>query len=218
MTAWNFKDLTGMKFGRLTVIERAENRNNRVHWNCICECGNTCSVMSKHLISGHTRSCGCLNNFFNRAGTHKMTNTAIYQTWSDIKKRCFNPNCECFKNYGGRGITICDEWKNNFVAFYDYVSKLEHFGEEGYTLDRIDNNGNYEPNNLRWANWKTQCGNTRRNHFVEYNGEKILITHAAAQIGISATALRARIKKGDTGERLFRPAEHSGRSIKKSRQ
>lgn len=211
-----FKDLTGMKFGRLTVIERAENKNGRVHWNCTCDCGNTCVVMSKHLISGHTQSCGCLNliKLAARSCTHKMTNTKIYKIWCDIKKRCLNQNCNQYYNYGGRGIKICDDWKDDFLAFYEYVSKLEHFDEEGYSLDRIDNNGNYEPNNVRWADWKTQCGNTRRNNCVEYNGEKMLITHAAQKIGISAAALRARIKAGDTGAKLFRPAQNCGRSTK----
>ena len=205
-----------MHFGKLTVISRAENKNGRVHWNCICDCGTACVVMSKHLISGHTQSCGCLSliKLAERACTHQMTNTKIYQTWCGIKTRCLNPNCKQYRNYGGRGITIFSEWINDFTAFYNYVSKLPNYGEKGYTLDRIDNNGNYEPNNLRWVDWKTQCSNTRRNRFVEYNGEKILITHAAAKIGISAAALRARINAGDTDERLFRPAENCGRSTK----
>lgn len=209
-------DLTGQKYGQLTVLERAENRNGRVHFKCICDCGNICVIMSKHLISGHTKSCGCLSRFKAsvRKSIHKMTNTKIYGVWCGIKRRCFNSNCSQYHNYGGRGITIYPAWIDDFQSFYDYVSTLEHFNEQGYSIDRINVNGNYEPGNLRWADWKTQCRNTRRNRFVEYDGVKFLITHAAKRIGISAAALRQRIKKGDTGKRLFRPAESHGRSSK----
>ncbi len=201
------KNLTGLKFGRLTVIELAENATHGQprRWKCLCECGKISIVATTELTRGKTKSCGCLN--VDKLFKHGMKNTSIYHRWKDIKQRCFNPNCKSYPNYGGRGITICDEWKNDFLAFYNYVSMLEHFGEEGYTLDRIDNNGNYEPSNLRWTDRKTQRINQRRTIFVEYNGEKMCLKYAAEKSGISKNVLLHRYKRGDRGERLFRPVK-----------
>ena len=98
----------------------------------------------------------------NNRRTHGMEGTKIYYIWQAMKKRCGNPNCENYRNYGGRGIAVCDEWKNNFQAFYDYVSQLPHFGEEGYSLDRINNDGNYEPDNVKWSTRLEQRHNQRR--------------------------------------------------------
>ena len=200
-----FKNLAGMHFGKLTVISRAENKNGRVHWNCICDCGTACVVMSKHLISGHTQSCGCLSliKLAERACTHQMTNTKIYQTWCGIKTRCLNPNCKQYRNYGGRGITIFSEWINDFTAFYNYVSKLPNYGEKGYTLDRIDNNGNYEPNNLRWADPNAQSRNKRNNIWVEYKGQKMILKDVAKLCGVSYNTLYKHYKRGWSLEKLF---------------
>lgn len=203
------KDLTGMKFGRLTVIERAESKFGKTYWKCLCDCGNVTVVRKDRLKNGYTKSCGCLTIDTN--STHHMTRTKPYILWSDIKKRCFNPNHKFYKYYGGRGITMYPEWIDDFQTFYDYVSKLPHFGEKGYSLDRIDNNGNYEPNNIRWADKKTQSRNRRTVHFIEYNGTKMPITEAAELSGINAYTLKGRLKRGDIGERLFRPVRHISR-------
>lgn len=197
------KDLTGQKFGRLTVIERAENKGSQTYWRCKCECGKEVIVNAYCLTHNHTKSCGCFRNDF--AATHKMYQTKIYKTWENINSRCNNPNFPEYRNYGERGIEICGEWVDNFQAFYDYVSKLEHFGEKGYSLDRIDNNGNYEPDNVRWADVKTQARNKRNNIIVEYNGELMILADAAEKSGINKCTLRNRYYAGDTGGRLFRP-------------
>ena len=205
-----FIDLTGKTFGRLTVIARAENKGKRVQWKCHCECGNICVVQGGNLKSGHAQSCGCLQkervaeaNKMHK--THGMARSKIYQTWYDIKRRCFAPNNKSYANYGGRGITLYAPWVNSFQAFYKYVSQLEHFGEEGYTLDRIDNDGNYEPCNLRWATRKEQNRNTRRNHLVEYEGEKMSVAEAAEKAGLPARLVRQRIGNGWSGDCLFAP-------------
>ena len=205
-----FIDLTGKTFGRLTVIARAENKGKHVQWKCCCGCGNFCIVRGSDLKSGDTQSCGCLNKervaeANKMRKTHGMTDSKIYQTWSDIKRRCFAPNNKSYADYGGRGITVYEPWVHDFQTFYEYVSQLEHYGEDGYTLDRIDNDGNYEPNNLRWADRKTQNRNRRGRHFIEYEGEKMTTAEAAEKAGLPAYLLYQRIGNGWSGDCLFAP-------------
>ena len=207
-----FKDLTGMTIGRLTVLGRAENKNGRVAWNVICNCGNSKVVTTHELHSGDTRSCGCIHKEQlakrnKQNAKHGMSKTKTYNTWNNIKDRCYNPNCKYYQDYGGRGISMYGDWLNNFQAFYDYVSKLLHFNEAGYSLDRINNDGNYEPNNLRWATQKEQLRNTRVNRIVEYQGRAITLSEVAELTGISFATLHNRWKRGDRGDRLFRPVK-----------
>lgn len=164
----NAPDLVGNKFGRLTVIERhGISKSKKALWKCICDCGGFAIVTTQDLKNGHTKSCGCLKieEVKKRSKTHGMSNNNLFFVWFAIKDRCFNQNNKKYKHYGGRGITVCDEWKNDFQAFYDYVSQLPHFDEEGYSIDRINNNGNYEPGNVRWAT-KTEQANNRNNTIV----------------------------------------------------
>lgn len=145
------KDLTGQRFGRLVALNATDKRVNRaVVWECQCDCGNKHFVQSGSLLSGKTRSCGCLMDESRGVSriTHHMSNEKIYAVWQGMRKRCFSTYHKNYKDYGGRGITVCEEWNRNFLAFYDYVSKLPHYGEKGYSLDRIDNDGNYEPGNV----------------------------------------------------------------------
>ena len=164
-------DLTGMRFGRLTVLQEGEKSGSggQSRWICICDCGRITEPFGHNLRSGGTKSCGCL--WFITAKPkvrtctnwkHGMCGTHIYKTWESAKSRCFNPKTPQYKNYGGRGIVMCDEWKKSFQAFYDHVSLLPHFDEPGYTLDRIDNNKNYQPGNVRWATIKEQQNNKRK--------------------------------------------------------
>ena len=172
------KNLSGEKFGRLTVIELAgREKDGHAIWKCECECGKECLVASNCLQSGNTKSCGCFATEVTiaRSTTHEMSYTKIHQTWARIKQRCTDLNFTGYEYYGGRGITVCDEWKGDFLAFYNYVSKLEHFGEEGYSLDRINVNGNYEP---------------------DYNGQEMTLKDAAKISGISYSTLFARYKRG----------------------
>lgn len=182
------KNLLGQKFGRLTVIELAEKgrHGHPRRWKCSCECGAEVIVNSNSLLQGKTTSCGCRRKEGLHV-THGMKGTKIYNVWIGIKKRCGNPRCKDYKHYGGRGITLYKPWADSFIAFYEYVSQLEHFGEEGYTLDRIDSNGNYEPGNLRFAD----------NEDVAKKSE------------IKRGTLSGRLKRGDTGEYLFRPTNSS---------
>lgn len=159
---FQLKDLTGQRFGRLEVIEQAgRSKSKHIMWLCRCDCGKRKVVMGNHLTSGRTKSCGC---FMDEARvtnntTHGLSNTNIYNAWRAMKARCTQPNQKSYPNYGGRGIKVFDEWMDSFESYYGYVSKLPHFGEKGYTLDRIDNDGNYEPGNVHWATRKEQAQN-----------------------------------------------------------
>lgn len=167
MSRGKIKDLTGIRFGRLVAVAKTEERiDRRVVWECKCDCGNMHHVQSNSLLSGKTRSCGCLERehqkkFGEARTTHHQSRDKFYYLWQGMKQRCSNNNHKNYKDYGGRGITVCDEWKNSFEAFRDYVSQLPHFGESGYTLDRINNDGNYEPGNVKWSTQIEQCNNRR---------------------------------------------------------
>lgn len=204
-----FIDLTGETYGYLTVISRESNdEHGNATWRCRCnKCGNEKVVRGNLLRNGHTKSCGCLHKekAAERLTTHGQRYTKDYSLWQHIKDRCTNLNCKAYKNYGGRGITMYPAWLDDPQAFVDYVSTLEHYGEPGYSLDRINNNGSYEPGNLRFADRKTQARNTRQNVMVEYEGEQMCLTDAAELSGINYGTLRSRYKKGDRGDKLFRP-------------
>lgn len=161
-------ELVGRRFGRLVVVAKTDRRERRrVLWECLCDCGAASYVRGDSLLGGKTQSCGCLNNETRKAwaksrATHNQSDTRLYSNWKRMRQRCESPLHERYKAYGGRGIHVCDEWARDFRAFYNYVSQLPHFGEKGYTLDRINNDGNYEPGNVRWATAYTQAHNKRR--------------------------------------------------------
>ncbi len=156
-------DLSGQRFGKLVAIGPTDQRSSgKVVWECQCDCGRTAYAQSAHLASGHTRSCGCYSGekTIQMNTTHGGTGTRLYRIWNSMKTRCMNPNCNHFDYYGGRGISICAEWLNNFATFYLWA--VNNGYDQSLTLDRIDSDGNYEPGNCRWATWHEQRVNQRR--------------------------------------------------------
>lgn len=180
------KDLTGQKFGRLTVEGFSHlDKHHKGHWLCRCECGAAVDVETHQLKCGKTKSCGCWKNDVNskRLKTHGCEPKRLYRVWVSMKKRCTNPKEPEYKNYGGRGITVCDEWRCSFESFRFWA--LVNGYEEGLSIDRIDNNGNYCPDNCRWTDRKTQNSNKRNNHRITFNGKTQTVTEWAEELKTS---------------------------------
>lgn len=206
----NIKDITGQKFGRLTAIRYTGKRTKCGHnaiWTCLCDCGKTVEATGSDLRLGRKISCGCAKqdrmSMLNR--THGRRNERLYGVWVNMRRRCRDANAACYKDYGGRGISVCDEWQ-------DYETFRQWALENGYdenaefskcTLDRIDVNGNYEPNNCRWVDAETQTNNRRSNHVITYMGETLTITQWAKRIGVRTSLLQKRYAAGWSVERMM---------------
>ena len=187
-------NLIGQKFGRLTVIDEDDKKNGIVHWKCLCDCGNEVSVRTCHLRSGAIQSCGCLQRErTSKANSkHRMSGTPEHLAWKSIKARCYNKNNSHYKYYGGRDIKVCERWINNFDNFFKDMGPRPG---PRYSIDRIDNDGDYTPNNCRWADTYTQANNKSDSRFITYNGETKTITQWAREIGIGIQTLYGRIDK-----------------------
>ena len=219
------KAMIGRRFGRLVVLSRADDRilncgKRRILWNVRCDCGNERVVGTHSLFSGETQSCGCLGR--ERVGNahrkHGQSGTRLYNLWNTIKARCEYATVNGYKNYGGRGIKVCDEWRNNYQAFRDwaYENGYDENAPKGqYTIDRIDVNGNYEPSNCRWIDNKTQQNNRRNNHFLELNGEKHTVKEWSEITGLKTVTILSRIQRGwDTQRVLQDPLKINGHKYK----
>ncbi len=206
-------DLTGRRFGRLVVIERAENdkRGGKVRWACLCDCGTERIVRGALLRNGESQSCGCLHAEKNRdqLTTHGMRSTTTYQSWAGMKGRCLNPNHSDYKNYGGRGIRVCDRWLD-FSKFYADMKDRP----EGLSLERINNNGDYEPLNVCWATKEQQMQNNRNAKLtpkkvrkIRFLGKTKTLRQIAKMFGVGSTAiykvLQARTLREGLGDELY---------------
>ena len=201
-----FIDLTARRFGRLVVVERSGYKGEAIAWLCKCDCGNEAIVIGKSLRRGATRSCGCLHSdeLIERNIKHEQSGTRLYNIWGLMMQRCYNPKTKCYLDYGGRGITVCSEWRKDFQAFRDWSMKNGY--ADNLTIDRINNDKGYSPNNCRWSTRKEQANNTRRNHYISYNGESHTLAEWAEIIGMLPDTLECRIRRGwDTTKALTTP-------------
>lgn len=199
-------NIAGRIFGRLTVL-RAVGRDKRrkMLWLCRCQCGKEVTVRGKDLRSGNTQSCGCLHRDIAAAGktTHGLSHHPLHHIWKGIITRCTNQNETSYRHYGGRGITICDEWRHDFKAFHDYIIQLPHYGEVSYSLDRQNNAMGYSPGNMRYATLVEQARNRRNNRLLTYNGITKCLSEWEDDLGLPKTTLKARLKRGWSTERAL---------------
>lgn len=192
-------NLVGKEFGKLTVIKKVENIKKHTAWLCKCTCGNFKIVLTSNLTRGITKSCGCLNK--STITKHGHHGERLYRIWDKMKQRCFNKNSEVYEYYGSRGITVCDEWRDSFQVFYDWA--MESGYEEGLSIDRIDNDGNYEPSNCRWATQKQQNNNKRNNVILTYKTDSFTVQEWSEKLNIPYSTLLSRLKLGWTVEKAL---------------
>ena len=207
------KDIIGQRFGKLKVVSfaytrKGNGRSYHSYYNCICDCGKTCVIDGLKLRSGHTQSCGCYRHERQiEANTkHKGRYTRLYIVWCNMKGRCYNPNNKRYKNYGARGITVCEEWRENFGAFKEWAENngYEENAKRGdNTIDRIDNNKNYCPENCRWVSNKQQANNKSTNIFINYKSRTKTLAEWSEEIGLKPDTIKNRIKKGWSIEKTF---------------
>lgn len=194
-------DLTGQRFGRLVVIKEAgRSSDGHIQWICKCDCGKTTVATSNNLRKGRIVSCGC--NKKEKATRHGQWGTRIYKIWSNMIQRCTNPNAKFYNRYGGRGITVCQEWQENFQAFYDWA--MANGYQEGLEIDRINNDGNYEPNNCRWVTHAENCNNMRKNKTITCNGETHTIAEWAEKTGLTYKTIAYRLRVGKTPAEILK--------------
>lgn len=202
-SAWNLENLVGERFGRLIVIERADNTNaKQARWICECECGSIVTVRAQDLKSGRTKSCGCYKREVVKSCsiTHGMSKTRLWRIWNDMHVRCEYPSATQFKYYGEKGVFVCEEWKT-FEPFRDWAVANGYTDE--LTIDRIDVSGNYTPSNCRWASWSDQQNNKSTNRFLTYRGRTLTVSQWAKETGISRNKIDRRLKKGWSVEKVL---------------
>lgn len=199
------KDIRGQRFGRLTVIEYSHSHQG-AYWKCLCDCGTEKIIKGKSLVSGHTIGCGCVNRDRMKTGTHRTHNLSSareYNCYNAMKSRCYYPGATHYKDYGGRGITVCDRWLASFEDFYADVGPCP---SPRHSLHRIDNDGPYSPENCRWATDTEQANNKRNNHELTFNGETHTLAEWEGKTGIQSSTIRKRLRMGwSVSEALTRP-------------
>lgn len=197
----NSKDITGIKFGRLTAVCIHHSIKSGCYWKCICECGNETVVRASSLLSGDTKSCGCLKKEMLIHETHGMSGTRLYRIWNGMKDRCINTNSKYKYRYHDRGIKICKEWLDDFINFYNWAMESGYSDE--LSIDRIDNDKDYSPDNCRWATAKEQANNKGNNILLLFNDEIKTISEWGDELGIKDGTIRARLNRGWSVEKAL---------------
>ena len=187
------KDLTAIRFGRLLVVrlvaERTRDRGAR--WECLCDCGTIKVVAAHALKTAHAVSCGCYNR--EKGRTHGRSKTPEYRVWRSIFQRCFNPKCKGYPQYGGRGIAVCNRWRESFENFYADMGSRP---SPQHSIDRVDNDGPYAPENCRWATRKEQMRNRRVNHLLTHDGKTMTIAEWSGSTGLPFNTITNRLQRG----------------------
>lgn len=189
-----FRDLTGQKFGRITVISRAENRGRQTFWLCACSCGDEKEICAYNLTRGLTKSCGCLSaeTTGNRSRTHGMSEAREYQIWLGMKARCHTETNSAFKYYGAKGVSVCADWRNSFEQFLADMGPAP----EGMSIERIDVHGDYEPSNCKWATVEEQANNKTNNRNITWGGKTMTAAQWERETGLPARKILRRLRDG----------------------
>lgn len=198
--------MAGKTFGFWTVIERTDINPKRIYFLCKCACGTEKPVRLEGLLNGRSKSCGC-DEYKQRSVIHGQSYNKLYGVWKQMRYRCYQPNNPYYKWYGARGIKVCDRWRKSVAAF------IEDMGPRppGGTIERINNDGNYEPGNCRWATQQEQCCNTRQTILIEHEGKTQPMKHWARELGISYAVVQRRVRNGQTHKQALRlEDEHTG--------
>lgn len=211
LTKFRGKDLTGNVYGRLTVVSFSyRDKRSNSFWRCDCICGKQSTVRIGDLNSGNTTSCGCYREeqsnkaLIERSTTHGETGTRLYNIWRGIKQRCRYEKFIGYEYYGGRGIDVCNEWHDSYECFRDWA--LSNGYEDNLTIDRIDNDGNYEPSNCVWSTYLEQANNRRDNNVITHNGHSKTVSQWAEHLGVNKSTLGMRLQSGwSESETLDKP-------------
>lgn len=189
------KDVIGQKFGRLTVVKFTEiSKDGHALWECYCDCGKAIITKGSSLRSGDTTSCGCYQ--IERSTKHGLTHTREYQTWLHLKDRCYNSNDKYYHNYGGRGVVVCERWINPVDGFMNFYNDMGNRPKGKYSIDRINNDGNYEPSNCEWNTYKIQNNNRRSNRLLTLHGETKTMQQWVDILNIPRSTLKQRLRNG----------------------
>lgn len=187
--------ISGRRFGRLTTLKlviKFESGRNRPIWLCHCDCGVEKEIHQSALLRGTTISCGCWRRDHPWGVKHHMYKAPEYKIWCAMKQRCLNPGAPAWKNYGGRGVAICERW----MKFENFISDMGRRPTSKHSVERLDNNGGYEPSNCRWATWTAQANNKRTNRKLTHNGETLTLAQWSIRTGVSAANIRTRLQLG----------------------
>lgn len=210
-------NLEGNRYGKLTVVRFSDVVNGTGTWLCKCDCGNEIISKGWLLKKGAIKSCGCyrrdLGKHKNR--THGLSNFRPYYVWKDMKRRCYDKTRPEYKNYGGRGIKICTEWLNSVEKFCEWARKSGY--KKGLTIERVNNNMDYCPENCKWVSMKEQLNNNRRNNFLKINGITKTISQWSQKTGIKYDTLWSRVNKGYSDVDLIKPVDKRYSHVHKSR-